>query len=138
VTDRQKRVAAELGLPLGERTMTFNSRLATELGKWAESNGKGEFFHKAVFRAYYVDGINIARTDALVGLAGAAGLSEKEAAEVLEARVFRQAVDSDWELSERLGISAVPTFVLDNWSVVGAQPHEALEKFLLDHGVKRK
>ena len=61
VTARQKRAAAEAGLPMGERTKTYNSRPATEMGKWAESKGKGDEFHKAVFRAYYVDGINIAK-----------------------------------------------------------------------------
>jgi predicted DsbA family dithiol-disulfide isomerase len=135
---RQKRAAAEAGLPMGERTKTYNSRLATELGKWAESKGKGDTFHSAVFRAYYVEGINIAKTEHLIALAEAVGLPGREAAEVLSARTFRDAVDSDWQLACQLGISAVPTFVLDGWSIVGAQPYEALEKFLLDHGVKRK
>ena len=138
IQDRQKRAAAELGLPMGERTMTYNSRLATELGKWAESKGKGEDFHRAVFRAYYVDGINIAKADELIGLAKTAGLSAPEAEEVLKTRAFREAVDSDWDLAERMRIEAVPTLVLDHWSAVGAQPYEVLEKFLLDHGVKRK
>jgi predicted DsbA family dithiol-disulfide isomerase len=138
VKGRQKRAAEELGLPLGERTMTFNSRLATELGKWAESRGKGEEFHHAVFRAYYVGGINISKPDKLIALANAVGLPEQEAAEVLKTRRFRKAVDADWALSARLGISSIPTFVLDGWSVVGAQPYETLEKLLLDHGVKRR
>lgn len=135
---RQKRAAEELGLPLGERTMTYNSRLANELGKWAESRGKGEEFHHAVFRAYYVGGINIAKPDELIALAKAVGLPEQEAAEVLKTRRFGKAVDADWALSARLGISSIPTFVLDGWSVVGAQPYETLEKLLLDHGVKRR
>ena len=74
----------------------------------------------------------------MIGLADAVGLPGREAAEVLKARSFRKAVDADWELAGKLGISAVPTFVLDGWAVVGAQPYEVLEKFLLDHGVKRK
>lgn len=138
MTDRQKRVAGELGLPLGERTKTYNSRLATELGKWAETKGKGDEFHNAVFRAYYVDGVNIAKLEELVGLAKAAGLPDKEAMEILKTRAFREAVDSDWDLAGQLGISAIPTFVLDHWAVVGAQSYEVLEKFLLDHMVKRK
>ena len=118
--------------------MTFNSRLATELGKWAESMGKGDAFHSAVFRAYYVDGVNLAKPDELVRLAEAAGLPAGEAGDVLRTRSFREAVDADWELSGRLGISAIPTFVLDNSAIVGAQPYEVLEKFLLDHGVHRR
>jgi predicted DsbA family dithiol-disulfide isomerase len=118
--------------------MTYNSRLATELGKWTESKGKGEEFHKAVFRSYYVGGINIAKSDVLIALAVEVGLPEREAAEVLKTRVFGKAVDADWALAAQLGISSIPTFVLDGWAVVGAQPYETLEKLLLDHGVKRK
>jgi len=138
VKARQRRVADELGLPLGDRTMTYNSRLATELGKWAESRGRGDQFHDAVFRAYYVDGINIAKPGELIAMAKTAGLPEGEAAEILKTRSFSKAVDADWALAARLGISSIPTFVLDGWSVVGAQPYEILEKFLLDHGVSRR
>ena len=76
---RLKKVAGELGLPWGERKKTYNSRLAQELGKWAEGKGKGDEYHDAVFRAYFVDGKNIAKTDVLMGLAKAVGLHEHEA-----------------------------------------------------------
>jgi predicted DsbA family dithiol-disulfide isomerase len=132
------KVAGELGLPFGERKMTYNSRLAQELAKWAESQGKGDEFHDAVFRAYFVDGKNIASADVLAGLAHSLGLSEKAAREVLQTRAFREAVDADWALAGSMGISAVPTFVLDHQTAVGAQPYEVLEKFLLDGGVSRR
>jgi predicted DsbA family dithiol-disulfide isomerase len=134
---RLKRVAEELGLPLGERKKTYNSRLAQELGKWAETKGKGNEFHDAVFRAYFADGKNIAETGVLAGLAKAMGLPEKEAREVLKMRTFQKAVDSDWELVHQLGISSVPTLVVDKETMVGAQTYEVLEQFLLEKGVKR-
>jgi predicted DsbA family dithiol-disulfide isomerase len=40
--------------------MTYNSRLAQELGKWVETRGKGDQYHDAVFQAYFVDGKNLA------------------------------------------------------------------------------
>ena len=52
------RMTAE-GLPYGNRTMTYNSRLAQELGKWADSQPGGEAIHDALFRAYFVDVKNI-------------------------------------------------------------------------------
>ena len=133
-----KKAAKELGLPWGERTNTYNSRLAQELGKWAEAKGKGDEFHNAVFRAYFVDSKNISKTDVLVGLVKAVGLPEKEAREAMQMRAFREAVDSDWALAHRMGISAVPTFVLNHQTVVGAQPYEVLEQFLRNNGIKRK
>jgi predicted DsbA family dithiol-disulfide isomerase len=39
---RLKKAARELGLPWSDREMTYNSRLAQELGKWAEQEGRGD------------------------------------------------------------------------------------------------
>jgi predicted DsbA family dithiol-disulfide isomerase len=135
---RLKQVADELGLPLGERKKTYNSRLGQELAKWAESKGKGDSFHEAVFRAYFVDGKNIGRVDELVSLAKSVDLPEKEARSVLESRPFKEAVDDDWSRSRALGITGVPTFVVDHQAIVGAQPYEVLDEFLKTCGVKRR
>ena len=135
---RLKSVADELDLPLGKRDRTYNSRLAQELGKWAESKGKGEEFHDGVFRAYFVDGKNIGKVDVLAKLAKSVGLPEKEASKVLHSGTFKDAVDSDWARSRELGITAVPTFVIDHHAVVGAQPFEVLEQFLKNNGVKKR
>ena len=136
--DRLKGVAEELRLPWGEREKTYNSRLSQELGKWAEEKGKGDEFHDAAFRTYFVDGKNIAKIDVLESLAKSVGLPGKEAREVLQSRAFKDAVDSDWRLSRELGITAVPTFVVDHHAVVGAQSYEVLEQFLKNNGIKQR
>ena len=135
---RLKKVADEVGLPLGERQKTYNSRLAQELAKWAESKGRGDEFHDAVFRAYFVDGKNIGKIEELVALAKSTGLPAEEAQTILQARTFKDAVDSDWAKSHQMGITAVPTFVIDRQTVVGAQPYEVLEQFLKANGVKKR
>ena len=135
---RLKKVADELGLPLGERKKTYNSRLAQELAKWAESKGRGDEFHDAVFRAYFVDGKNIGKREELVALATSIGLPAEEAQTILRSRTFKDAVDSDWAKSHQMGITAVPTFVIDRQTVVGAQPYEVLEQFLKASGVKKR
>jgi predicted DsbA family dithiol-disulfide isomerase len=133
-----RKIAKELDLPWGERKRTYNSRLAQELGKWAETNGKGNEYHDAVFRAYFVDGENIAKTDALMERVKMVGLPEKEAGEVLQTRAFKQAVDSDWDRAYQMEISAVPTFALNHQTLVGAQPYEVLEQFMRNNGIKHK
>jgi len=138
IVSRLRQVADGLGLPLGERKKTYNSRLAQELAKWAESKGKGDPFHEAVFRAYFADGKNIGKVEELVSLAKSIGLPEGEARSVLESRTFKEAVDSDWSRSRALGITAVPTFVVDHQSVVGFQSYEVLEQFLKTFVVKKR
>ena len=135
---RLRGVAESEGLPLGHRKMTYNSRLAQELGKWAESKGSGELFHKAVFHAYFVDGINIAKIPNLVEMAISIGLSGKEAQGVLETGAFREAVDSDWARSRENGVTAVPTFMMNRRTVIGAQSYEVLERFMKANHINRR
>ncbi len=136
--DRLRRTAEDLGLPFGDRTMTCNSRRAQELGKWAEEKGKGDAFHHAAFHAYFAEGKNIAKMDVLTDLAEAAGLSGQEARRVLEEGRYRAAVDADWNRSRELGVTAVPTFILDGRRLVGAQSYEALVKLLEDNQAARR
>jgi predicted DsbA family dithiol-disulfide isomerase len=135
---RLKQVAAAEGLPFGERRMTYNSRLAQELGKWAESQGKGDEFHRAVFRAYFGEGKNIGKIPVLLDIARSVGLPDKEAQTVLEQRTFKEAVDSDWHRSYLMGITGVPTFVINRQGVVGAQPYEVLELLMKAANVKKR
>ena len=124
------RMAAE-GLPYGERKMTYNSRLAQELGKWADTKPGGEAIHDALFRAYFVDGRNIGDPTVLVQIAESVGLPGEEATEVLRARSFKAAVDADWAKSREYGVTGVPTFVAGGRGVVGAQPYEVLEELVV-------
>ncbi len=127
---RLQGVAQEVGLPFGDRKMTFNSRRAQELGKWAEIQGQGEEFHLAVFKAYFRDGLNIAELEVLAGVCRELGLDAAEAERVLAEKRFAEAVDQDWSYSRRLGISAVPTFKWGDQTLVGAQPYSALAKLV--------
>jgi predicted DsbA family dithiol-disulfide isomerase len=114
------------GLPYGERTMTYNSRLSQELGKWADTQPGGEAIHDALFRAYFVDARDISQPAVLLEIVRQVGLPVEAARDVLEKRTFKAAVDADWKLSRDYGITGVPTFVAGRHGVVGAQPYEAL------------
>jgi predicted DsbA family dithiol-disulfide isomerase len=128
-TQMKARMDAE-GLPYGERTMTYNSRLSQELGKWADTQPGGEAIHDALFRAYFVETRNIGDPAVLLEIADKLGLSSEGAREVLEKRTFKDAVDRDWALSRQLGVTGVPTFVAGGYGVVGAQPYETLERLV--------
>ena len=132
------RTAKDLGLPFGKRERTFNSRLAQELGKLAEKQGCGEQFHLAAFRAYFVDGLNIGIQSTLVELGVSVGLSAGQVLEALEKRTFEEAVDQDWMRSYQLGIKAVPTFMINGMSLVGAQPYGKLVALMKESGVAKR
>ena len=133
---RMKGLMDEEGLPYGKRSHTYNSRLAQELGKWADTQPGGEAIHDALYRAYFVDAVNVGDVDALLTIAGDVGLDVYAAREVLQSRSFSDAVDADWDLSRRYGITGVPTFVADKKAVVGAQPYGVLENLLQEAGAE--
>lgn len=127
---RMTRLMDAEGLPYGRRTHTFNSRLAQELAKWADAVTGSQPLHDRFYRAYFVDGRNIGDVDVLVELAASVGLRAEEARLVIDERRYKGAVDADWELSARSGVTGVPTFVAGGHQVVGAQSEEGLRQLM--------
>ena len=132
-----RQTANQLGLPFGDRRMTFNSRRAQELGKWAETQGQGDAFHNAIFRAYFEKGQNIAQMEVLKSIAANLGLNSVTCENVLIQDYYKDAVDRDWQRARRMGITAVPTFHTTGRLLVGAQSYAELEKWVLDHGLAK-
>ena len=119
------------GLPYnGDRNMSYNSRLAQEVSKWAEGKGKADEIHDALFRAYFVDVKNIGKPEVLSKIAEENGLPADEATDVLLSRKFKDAVDDDWRRCAAIGVNAVPTFLAGKYLMVGAQPYEELERLV--------
>jgi predicted DsbA family dithiol-disulfide isomerase len=127
----KERMDAE-GLPYGRRTHTYNSRLAQELAKAFDA------VRDPLYRAYFADSRNIGDIGVLVDVASAAGIPADAALRVLTDRTFRHAVDADWERARRSGITAVPSFAAGGRTLVGTQPYDVLEKFVIDAGATRK
>ncbi len=127
----------EEGLPYGRRTHTYNSRLAQELAKWAETQpDEGDAMHAALYQAYFVEGADISDVKVLLKLVDEVGLDAGLAGVVLEQRTFSDAVDADWQLSRSYGVTGVPTFVADGRGVVGAQEYGVLKQLVEAAGAK--
>ena len=127
---RMSALMTEENLAYGNRSHTYNSRLAQELAKWGESFPEGEALNLKLFEAYFAEGRNLAEPDVLLDVAEVAGLPLETAEEVIRQRSFRDAVDTDWKRAHELGVTGVPTFVSGNRGLVGAQPYEELEKLI--------
>ena len=127
---RMSALMTKENLAYGNRSHTYNSRLAQELAKWGKSFTEGEVLNLKLFEAYFVEGRNLAEHVVLLDVVEAARLPREEADEVIRKRSFRDAVDADWKRAHKLGVTGVPTFVSGNRGLVGAQPYEALEQLI--------
>ena len=120
----------ELGLEHGKRDRTYNSRLAQELGLWADTQTGGDALHGLLYRSYFVHNRNLAEPDVLLQAVAEAGLDRDAARKVLEQRSFRAALDDAWERARRFQITGVPTFVAGGYQFSGYQPLEEMERFI--------
>ena len=124
------------GLPFKDRSHTYNSRLAQEVGSWADTQPDGEKIHDKFYEAYFVDRRNIGDADVILDVVKSVGLDETAAKAVIDDRSYKDAVDADWAKSHSYGVTGVPTFVSEGQGVVGAQPYEALVEFVTTLGAK--
>ena len=129
---RCKQVAGELNLPFGDRTRTYNSRRAQELGKWAEGQGAGDAFHMEIYRAYFVDGLNIAKPDILAQITESVGLDADKALKVIDKRSYAAHVDDDWKRASELGVTAVPTSIYRQQALVGFQAYASYRQLIAE------
>ena len=114
------------GLPYAPRERTFNTRLAQELAKWADSTTNSDPLHKALYEACFVQGRNIGNVAELLKIAEEVELPVEEAKEIFESRSYKTKVDDDWQRSMQLGVTGVPTFISASARIVGAQPYQNL------------
>ena len=98
---RMKGLMDAEALPYSRRTHTYNSRLAQELAKWADSQRGFQPIHAALYRAYFVDGRNLGDPEVLVDIAQSCGLSLDGTRQVLTQRTFQNAVEADWKKARR-------------------------------------
>ena len=127
-------VAKDLDLPFGNRTHTYNSRRAQELGKWAEGKGTGEAFHMAVYHAYYVDGCNIAVANELAGIAESVGLDPDEALLAIDKQGYATHVNNDWQRAKELGVTSIPTAIHQQQALIGFQGYENYRRLISSAG----
>jgi predicted DsbA family dithiol-disulfide isomerase len=120
----------ELGLPYGKRDKTYNSRLAQELGMWADTQPGGDALHGLLFRRYFVQNQNLAETEVLLSVVEEAGLDGEAARQVLQERSFRDAVDEAWLRARGFQITGVPTFVAAGYQISGFQPLDEMQRFV--------
>jgi predicted DsbA family dithiol-disulfide isomerase len=125
------------GLPYNTRSHTYNSRLAQEIGSWAETQRGGNAIHDKFFEAYFVNTLNVGDVGVIINIVKSVGLDEHEAQKILEDRTFKDAVDADWQKSHSYGVTGVPTFVSAGQGLVGAQSYGKLEHLIKEVGAKK-
>jgi predicted DsbA family dithiol-disulfide isomerase len=125
-------IAAGDGLRLDfDRAIAANTFDAHRLVAWAADQGRQAAMVDAIQRAHFTDGVDIGSPDALAGLAGSIGLDAAAALGYLRSSAGYDTVRADLTEARELGITSVPTFVIDGkYAVQGAQEASVLREAL--------
>ena len=111
------------------REFTYNSRLAQELGFWAEIKHKNIDIHDKIYEAYFKFKLNINDKDILLDIVSNLNLPKNEANDVLSKRTYKIEIDKHWQISYKIGVTGVPTYMLNKNYLVGAQDEKNFKSF---------
>jgi len=125
-----KRLADDIGISLKFTEKLPNSRLALYLSEFARKNGKFEEFHKLVFDSYWKEGKDIGNQAFLLALAERVGLNRKEALDYINSEEPKSELMKPLKALRQYGINGVPTFIIGDKIVVGAQPYDVFKKVI--------
>jgi predicted DsbA family dithiol-disulfide isomerase len=127
-------IAAGDGLVLNfDRAIAANTFDAHRLIAWAAAQHRQADMLEALQRAHFTDGVDIGSPGALAAVAGSIGLDRAAASAFLASGAGADAVHADLTAARDLGITSVPTYVIDGrYAIQGAQEPETLRTALTE------
>ena len=122
-------LAAEMKMDLKRPSIQPRSRLAHEAAKWADTQDRFEAYHLGLFRAFFQQGKDIGDIETLKGLAADLRLDADSLHVSLQNSDFTAMVLADEEKARRVGVRAVPAFVVNGkLQAAGVQSAERLQE----------
>ena len=105
-----------------DKAVMANSFNAHRLIQLAKQKGLGDAAEERLFKAYFMEGINMEDNASLIKIGKYIGLDETEVKSMLESEAFKAEVRKDIEEANKVGVTGVPFFVFNNkYAVSGAQ-----------------
>jgi predicted DsbA family dithiol-disulfide isomerase len=129
--ERLSDMAKMHGMEFASTERIYNTRIAHEATEYAREHGKGNEFHRVVFRKVYADGQDPGKWDVLRSAAEEVGLDADEMQIAVDSGKYTAEVAEQVQQAYQVGVTGVPTYVInDRYAVVGAQPYEAFKNAL--------
>ena len=129
--ERLRSIAGAYGMDFESTERIYNTRIAHEATEYARERGKGNEFHKVVFRKVYAEKQNPSQWDVLRSVAEEVGLNADEMQHDVESEKYKSNVEEQVRWAYQIGVTGVPTYVVnDRYAIVGAQPYEVFKQAL--------
>ena len=122
--------AMGMEVPLTRPWIVPWSRKAHEMATMAREEGCFPEIHRALFRAYLLDGLDIGRVDVLVELARKNGMDPTATKVALDVDQYRAAVEWGREGALAVGVRRAPTILREDRRIEGYPDEKSLEELL--------
>jgi predicted DsbA family dithiol-disulfide isomerase len=122
------------GIEIADLKTVVNSNKALRVAEYAKEVGKGDEYNDAMYKAMFIDTLNIGIDDVLKQISSSVGITSEEVDKVLQDSKYANTLSSNYEYCQKNEINSVPTFIInDKVRITGAQPpevfREVFEKF---------
>lgn len=108
-------------------TIAVHSLIALAAAAGPQADELQDRIKEAFLHAYFLDGVDLTKTENLVAIATAAGLDRAKVEQCLADPQSRQAVEKEDQRARAIGVEGVPFFIFNGkLAVSGAQGPEAL------------
>lgn len=130
IVEGLERLAEEEGIDLEVPSFIARTDEALQAALFAQDLGDEAFrrLHRSLFRAYFVDGVNIGRRDRVLTIAGDVDVDPEGLSEALEDERYADELRRAREEAARYEVSGTPTFLFGRHKVVGAAPVDVLRE----------
>ena len=123
ITQNLRTMGAPFGLSFEKIVTISNSRLSLEASEFAKQHNRFDLFHRTLFESYFSQRRDIGNLEVLTLVGKQAGLDTEALREALLCGTYRPVIESVRQEAARLGVTAAPTFIInDQDRIVGAQP----------------
>ena len=114
----------------------INSRPALQAAEFARAAGLFEPMHRALFQAYWLEGLDVSDLDILHTISARVGLDVDAMEAAVRANAYGDYLDARRAEALELMISGIPAHVIaDRYLVMGAQPYDVFQQVMTRLGV---
>jgi predicted DsbA family dithiol-disulfide isomerase len=121
-------MAAKLGVEMHFPPFKSRSRQSHEAALYARAHDLFEPMRIALFRAFFVENRDIGDPDVLVAIGASVGLDADDLRAALANGRYTDQVIEQEQFAAQIGVTAVPTIVIGQVGVQGAQPYDVLRQ----------
>ena len=137
--EHMKNFAAGFGIKgMNSPEMLPNTRRVLAIAEYARDMGKLDIFRSLAMQAHWKESRNLEDTGVLSDLASASGLDPQKAILAGGSSDYFARVDATRAEADRLGITGIPTFIIDRVLMVGCQSYQILADAVLQAGGSRR